>query len=111
MDRDDYEYLKECIFKRWEESHYNVMTAGRILKEEGYIQDVDQAFDYFEAPWHYETEMKEAISEWEIENWSRDFFFLSLGDDRDIALQWMSEILDSDYKTHKYFLEYIDEER
>lgn len=110
MDRDDYEYLKECIFKRWEDDHGTIMIVGRILKDEGYIHDVDQAFDYFDAPWHYEHEMKEVTSEWEIDNLSKDFFRLSLGEERDTALQWMNEIMNCETRTYKYFLDYIDDE-
>jgi hypothetical protein len=110
MDREDYTYLKDCIFKRWEESHDTVMTVGRILKEEGYIRDVDQAFDYFDAPWHYETDMKEIMSEWEMEHLSGDFFRLSVGKEREIALQWISEFMNCEKKTFKYFLDYIDDE-
>jgi hypothetical protein len=89
MDRYDYETLKDCLkHKDWYSSHDTVHTVGTILRNDCAINSVDQAFDYFEKPWHYEPEMRELVVEYEIRHILKDMSKLSLKDAA-TALNWL----------------------
>ena len=109
MDRDDYEFLKTLPL-RWEESHTNQTSVALILEREGYLPDVSITIEYFDSPWRWEFEIKKLIREWEIDTFSPDFFNLSVGSERETALEWMYSVLNCSYDTYKYFLEYVDDE-
>lgn len=89
MDNNDYEILKTCIKNPdWYINNNNVLSVGNVLREERIIDHVSTAFDYFEAPWHYEPEIKDLIKEYELELVSDGFFALPICD-RELSLEWM----------------------
>jgi hypothetical protein len=107
MDRDDYEFLKTLPL-RWEESHTRQTSVALILEREGYLEDAKITIEYFDAPWKWEPEIKKLVNDWEIDAYSSDFFNLSVGIEREIALDWMFSYIS--YETFCYFLDYIDDE-
>jgi hypothetical protein len=89
MDRYGYETLKACLkHKEWISSHDTVHTVGTILRDEYVINSVDQTFDYFEKPWHYETEIRDTVIEWEIDHILKDLGWLDLRGAAE-ALNWL----------------------
>jgi len=89
MDRYDYDTLKACLnHKDWISSHDTAHTVGTILRDEYVINSVDQAFDYFEKPWHYEPEIRTLVVEYEIEHILKDLSNLSLKEVAE-ALNWL----------------------
>ena len=107
MDKDDYEFLKTLPL-HWEEWHSNQTSVALILEREGYLEDAKITIEYFDAPWKWEPEIKKLIKDWEIEVFSPDFFNLSVGSERETALDWMFRYIG--YETYCYFLDYIDDE-
>jgi hypothetical protein len=89
MDRYDYTTLKDCLKRRdWISEHDSVHTVGTILRNDYVIITVEQAFDYFEKPWHWEPEIKEAVVAFEIEHCLKDLSRLSLTEAA-LALNWL----------------------
>lgn len=89
MDKNEYETLKLLIKDpNWCVNGDSVLSVGNVLREERIIDHVGTAFDYFEAPWHYEPEIKDLIKEYELELVSEKFFNLPICD-REPALDWM----------------------
>lgn len=108
MDQQDYEFLRRLV-TRWHESYSTVVSVGRILRQECILHDSDQVFDYFEAPWHYESEIKDVIRDWEIDAVFQDFFRITDIEEREISLEWISAFGCS-YETYKYLMNLIEDE-
>lgn len=123
MNRNDYETLKDCMkqsaktstpLKMWCASFDNVLMVARILKGEytftGHTNDdtAENIIDYFEKPWHWETDMRDLIVEYELDKVSKDLEYLTL-DQADEAILWLDEFCHFDYKTIQALLETLEE--
>lgn len=89
MDKDSYSLLKHYMSDlNWYNNYENILTVGRILKDECILNSVDTTFDYFNKPWHFEPEIKDLIKEHELDLVSEGFFSLPIYD-RGLSLDWM----------------------
>ncbi len=107
MDRYDYETLKDCLshtynkydllnLNVWYGSDETVLSVARILNSEyrfsgrDTFNSVDNCIDYFESPWKWETDVRELVVEWELEQVGKDFDRLTT-EEAELALSWLSE--------------------
>jgi len=91
MDRYSYGTLKDCLSRRnWADSNDTVMTVGYILKDEYVFEGVDDVFEYFDKPWHWETDMRKIVIDYEYRHVIKDFQKLS-DIDAITALSWLDK--------------------
>ena len=109
MDRFDYRTLKDTLaHRKGYDMIDTIISVGHILDHEFIFDGASDAFDYIETPWHWETEIRGLIVEYELERVSSNMECLTL-DQADEAILWLDEFCGFDYKTIQILIDTLEE--
>lgn len=92
MDRYDYKTLKDCLSHKngdWVGSQDTVITVGHILNRNYIFEGANEAFEFIEKPWHWETEMRDICKDYELTKLMRPILQITDIDEIRIVLDWL----------------------
>lgn len=109
MDRFDYRTLKDTLaHRKGYDMIDTIISVGHILNREFIFDGASDAFDYIEKPWHWESDMRDLIVEYELDKVSKDLEYLTL-DQAEEAILWLDLFCHFDYKTIQALLGTLEE--